>query len=145
MRWHDPHASPLFTPPSVMTRGAVGWSFGNQSGGAFRSSICGLVYFLPLPSIVNCPSSFSGSGGLLTTMAAVGNAHPRSFPAGAWPTKMAAETTTKSIPIQFFMGASTEDSNFRRGDSASSFCYPCLRLLIYIARQEHERLRMQAR
>src|SRR5262249_52371357 len=51
--------------------------------------------------------SFSGTGGLLTTMAAVGNAHPRSFPDGACNAKAAVENTTKNIPIQFFMSASS--------------------------------------
>src|SRR5436309_10794816 len=43
IRWHDPHANPLFTLPSVTTRGAGACSLENQSGGAFRSSICGMV------------------------------------------------------------------------------------------------------
>ena len=99
MRWHDPHANPLFPLPSVTMRGAGPCAFGNQSGGAFKSSICGIVKLLLLPSTVNCPSSFSASGGLLTTMFAVGYAQPRSLPAGACANKAAAEITNKKIPI----------------------------------------------
>src|SRR5262249_37993678 len=72
-------------------------------------------------------------------MAAVGNAHPRSLPAGACAAKAAAEITTKSIPIQFFMGASTrrlilgESSNF-----SVSFCYLLPLDACYIARQEEQ-------